>query len=251
MQEPFYFGPEDREIFGVYHPALGADGRVLTVICPPLYSEFNRSHAALRMLALALVQEGQHVMRMEYTGTGDSCGDLADASLAGWIDDISLAIDEGRDLSGCRRIRLLGVRGSALLASRAAARRDDIERLVLWDPAPSGTEYRKSLLREQDDAMREHLYLDSADRREIRNAFDLYRMPAEMWEAWPTLDGAAYLDFPPDRLKVVRTPRADGFDVSGVEQALVDFAVDWEVKNGEVFMCQPVLEGLLGYLVAS
>ena len=173
MQEAFYFGPEDRELLGVYHPALGIGGNVLTVICPPLFSEFNRTHAALRNLSLALAQKGQHVLRMEYSGTGDSYGDLQDSSVAGWIDEVSIAIDEGKDLSGCRRVRLLGVRGSALLVCKSGGKRDDVDRIVLWDPAPDGTALRDSLEREQDHLVREHLYMDGPERREVRQEFDL------------------------------------------------------------------------------
>lgn len=251
MQEAFYFGPEDREILGVYHPALGVGGTVLTVICPPLFSEFNRSHAALRNLSLALVQQGQHVLRMEYSGTGDSYGDLGDATIAGWTHEISLAIDEGRDLSGCRHIRILGARGSALLACSAAANRNDIDRVVLWDPFPDGISLRESLEREQDHLIREHLYLEGSERREIKQNFDIYRMNPAMWDEWPSLDTTIYCDVPADKLFAVCTPKSDEFAVDGITPTQVDFTINWEIKNGEVFMCQPVLEALLGHLTAS
>ena len=250
MQEPFFFGSEGREIFGVYHPALGAGSGTLTVICPPLYSEFSRAYSALRNVALALVRRGQHVLRMEYSGTGESYGDLDDATLSGWIKDISLAVDEGRDLSGCRRVQLLGVRGSALLACSAAIERLDIDRVVLWDPAIDGAEYKDSLLREQEDALREHLYLNGAERREFRKGYDLYRMPASMWDEWSTLEASTYLNMQPEKLRVVCTPKANEFEVDSVQKTYVDFRVDWETKNGEVFMCQPVLEALLHDLTA-
>jgi hypothetical protein len=251
MQEAFYFGPEDRELLGVYHPALGIGGNVLTVVCPPLFSEFNRTHAALRNLSLALAQKGQHVMRMEFSGTGDSCGDLRDSSIADWMNEVSLAIDEGKDLSGCRRVRILGVRGSALLVCESAGNRDDVDRIVLWDPTPDGTALRESLDREQDHLIREHLYMDGAERREVRKEFDIYRMNPSMWDEWPTLDASIYRGVPANKLRIVRTPKADDITIDGVELTNIDFIVNWEIKNGEVFMCQPVLEGLLDHLVAA
>jgi len=248
MQEPFYFGPEDRQIFGVYHPALGASGAVLTVICPPLFSEFNRTYSALRNLALALVQKGQHVLRMEYSGTGESFGALADASPDDWVEEISLAIDEGRDLSGCRRVRLLGVRGSALLAARAAADNAAVDRLVLWDPFADGASLLRSLEREQANLLREHLYLDGGERRGIRKAFDIYPLAETTWDALGGIDASVYAGLAADKLRAVRTPKADDFAIDGVDATFVDFRCDWEIKNGEVFMCQPVLEALLAQL---
>jgi alpha/beta superfamily hydrolase len=250
MQEPFYFGPEGREIFGMYHPALATRGGILTVICPPLYSEYGRSHSALRNLALALAQSGHDVLRMEYSGTGDSYGELGDASLRGWVDEISMAIDEGRALSGCRQARVLGVRGSALLACQAVRARNDVGRLALWDPVPNGREYCMSLQREQDYMLKEHLHLAGADCRKIRAQFDLYRMPIEMWEEWSTLDASVYSDVGGAELRVVRTENGDPFEFDNVEQTLVDVTVDWEVTNSGVFLCQPVLESLHGYLTA-
>ena len=39
MHEAFFFGPSDQQLFANYHPEVRGDGRALTVICPPLFSE--------------------------------------------------------------------------------------------------------------------------------------------------------------------------------------------------------------------
>ena len=90
--EAFFFGPQNQELFANYHPPFGADGEILTVICSPLFSEPARTYIALRRLALSIAEAGQHVLRFDYRGTGDSFGELEQATLSDWIEDIAMAI---------------------------------------------------------------------------------------------------------------------------------------------------------------
>ena len=41
MHEAFFFGPGNQRVFANYHPAAGGGGAVLTVICPPLFSDYR------------------------------------------------------------------------------------------------------------------------------------------------------------------------------------------------------------------
>src|SRR6266446_3195380 len=59
--EAFFFGPSNKQVFATYHPASGGGGVVLTVICPPLFSDYILTHLVLRELAMALAERGQHV----------------------------------------------------------------------------------------------------------------------------------------------------------------------------------------------
>ena len=38
MIEAFFFGPSNQQVFASYHPPVGGNGQVLTVICPPLFN---------------------------------------------------------------------------------------------------------------------------------------------------------------------------------------------------------------------
>ena len=58
---------------------------VLTVICPPLFSDYMLTHLVLRELAMALAERGQHVLRFDYRGTGDSFGELGKVTVADWL----------------------------------------------------------------------------------------------------------------------------------------------------------------------
>jgi hypothetical protein len=45
--EPFFFGPCNQQVFAIYHPPVSGSGQALTVICPPLFNKYLRTHSAL------------------------------------------------------------------------------------------------------------------------------------------------------------------------------------------------------------
>jgi pimeloyl-ACP methyl ester carboxylesterase len=144
---PFFFGRSQRPLFGIHHAPKGVAARdVGVVICPPLGQEYMRTHRALRQLALQLNKSGHHVLRFDYSGTGDSAGDNTDASLDGWLDDVATAIEELKDSAGVRKVALIGIRFGASLAFIAARARSDIDVIVLWDPAVRGNEHLAELI---------------------------------------------------------------------------------------------------------
>ncbi|MCC5795652.1 MAG: alpha/beta fold hydrolase [Chromatiales bacterium] len=110
------------------------------VLCQPVGREYFYAHRACRLLARRLSKAGVHVLRFDYSGTGDSAGELDGLSATLWIDDVRYAVDELKDLSGMTSVALVGVRFGAALAAEAASGRDDVSSLILWDPlaAPAG-----------------------------------------------------------------------------------------------------------------
>ena len=144
---PLFFGDRTRRLFGVYSPghAVGARARG-AVLCAPWGPEYLRAHRSLAQLGKWLNEAGVHVLRFDWHGTGDSAGDMAEARLDGWVDDLHSAIDELKDTAGLQRVSLVGLRLGATLALRAAAtRRRDIDGLVLWDPVMNGREHLAEL----------------------------------------------------------------------------------------------------------
>jgi uncharacterized protein len=137
-----YFGGAARSLFGVWHeaPRRGSPPRVL-VLCAPLWREGVRAHRVLRQLAVRLAREGTTVLRFDYTGAGDSAGDNEAGDVETWLGDVGAAVDEARRSVGVARVTLLGLRFGATLAALAAAARDDVERLVLWEPVGHGASY--------------------------------------------------------------------------------------------------------------
>lgn len=143
---PFFFGSSADPLYGVYHPAAqeGHEAKA-AVLCYPMGVEYMRAHRAFRQLTTLLVRAGVHVLRFDYHGTGDSAGEGEQVSLDRWVDDVELAVGELKDNAGMDRISLVGLRLGGAVAARAAARRADIDRLVLWDPVVLGTTYLDEL----------------------------------------------------------------------------------------------------------
>ncbi len=145
---PFYFGTEQRRLFGIYRPAR-TPPRVAraALLCNSFGSEYQRAHRSVRRLGELLTDVGYHVMRFDYFGAGDSAGDSLEVDVPGWADDVRTAVDELRDMAEVSRITVVGLRFGALLAAHALEGRSDVERMILWDPVVSGSDYATELER--------------------------------------------------------------------------------------------------------
>jgi alpha-beta hydrolase superfamily lysophospholipase len=242
MIEAFFFGPASQQIFATYHPPVGGGGRSLTVICAPLFSEYMRSQLALRELSIALAASGQHVLRFDYRGTGDSSGELPEVAVADWIEDIQQALREGRELTGSDQVHIVGVRAGALLACRAVGARDEVRSVVLWDPVPDGTEYLRVLRRVQAAILHRNRYLSSGERAEALAEYGGYRLPKRMVEEFLRLGADAYAEVPVHKLHVVSTSHPAAFVVAGAAQHAARFECDWEAPTEDQLLPQPVLE---------
>jgi len=139
---PFYFGPAERPVFGVFSPARGRDGPSrAALLCYPIAGEYLRAHRAFRQLTVLLSRNGVSVLRFDYSCTGDSGGAGEEADLERWLDDVGWAADELRAMTGVDRVSLIGLRFGAAIAGLVAERRPDVGHLVLWDPVVSGERY--------------------------------------------------------------------------------------------------------------
>jgi dienelactone hydrolase len=139
---PVWFGPVDRPLFGWLQ--LPEEAHAGVVLCRPIGLEALSVHRAYRRLAEKLVGEGMVTLLFDYTGTGDSAGDLEDlADTSTWVSDIGEAIEYVRQ-AGVSHVGLIGLRLGATLAANATADYE-VDALVLWDPCETG----RAFLREQ------------------------------------------------------------------------------------------------------
>jgi len=152
--EPFFFGPAARQLFGCYHPPIGAGRGCAALICQPLGHEYIQFHRALQQLATLLAGAGFSVLRFDFRGCGDSSGDLGDVGLQEWQDDIALATEELQRRAGTTRTAFAGMRLGASMAAIAATDRDDVDAVVLWDPVLSGRTYLDELTRSHEKMLR-------------------------------------------------------------------------------------------------
>lgn len=137
MFEAFFF--RENRLFGCYHPSAKHDASKMLVICPPFFDEYRRSYKALADLANACAEQGVHILRFDFFGTGESQGTLNQASIGEWKNDIEAAINEGIAVSGASDIILLALRFSATIACKI--KQKSIKRYIFWDPIDSGAEY--------------------------------------------------------------------------------------------------------------
>lgn len=164
--QPRYFGPAERRLFGVYHPAVG-QLRATVLLCPPLLHEQVRSYRFFSQMAVQLTGAGLACLRFDYYGTGDSEGE-DDAFLpANTRQDLELAAAELRRCAGDAPMILMAARGSALLAHRDAAAVGACA-LWLWQPVADGGRYLQSL-QARDRAERSSRYRYPLLRREARS----------------------------------------------------------------------------------
>jgi pimeloyl-ACP methyl ester carboxylesterase len=139
----FFFGTSAKQLFGAHHPSASRSGRGV-VLCNALGREYLLAHPSYRYLAQRLAEDGWHALRFDYYGTGDSAGEDLDATLDQWVEDIGEAINELRESQDLSDITLIGLRAGALLAAKAA-QRNEVQRLILWDPVSDGGAYLRNM----------------------------------------------------------------------------------------------------------
>jgi pimeloyl-ACP methyl ester carboxylesterase len=138
-----FFGEKGRQLLGFHHAPAGKAKPTAVLCCHPAPQEYMRSYRAVKNLAEGLSRSGLHVLRFDWSGTGDSAGDLRDARLATWQQDLAAAAEELLDLSGARKLAIVGLRLGASVALRACTQLHPLvgEPLVLWDPVLRGTSW--------------------------------------------------------------------------------------------------------------
>jgi pimeloyl-ACP methyl ester carboxylesterase len=143
---PFFLDPTGRQLFVVHHPPAGPISRTCcVVVCYPWGYEYVNALRGCRQLAGRLAREGFHVLRFDYSGSGDSGGLAEESELGAWKQDLALAIEELRQTSGVSTVALVGVRLGATLAALVAAERADIGALVLWEPIVHGDDHLRDM----------------------------------------------------------------------------------------------------------
>jgi alpha-beta hydrolase superfamily lysophospholipase len=146
VRTPGYFASRGSDIFRWLHvphdrACLGA----VAVVCPPVASEYTRSHRSLRHLCDRLAAAGIPALRFDYHGIGDSPGsDLDPDRLGTWRANIVDAIAHARSVTGCERVYVIGVRLGATLAALATSD-VPVERVVLWNPCVQGKAYVREM----------------------------------------------------------------------------------------------------------
>ena len=147
MKPVFFNNKNQRQLYGVHHsPRSNKSVPRAIVFCPPLGQEYIRTHWACKLLAKQLARGGAHVLRFDWSGHGNSAGNIDEVlSLQQWIDDVGQAVDWVREESKADSVMLIGQRFGATLAALAAEQRQDVYSLVAWEPVVDGGSYLQGL----------------------------------------------------------------------------------------------------------
>jgi hypothetical protein len=158
--ESFYFG-SGGQLFGMYHPASGYSCNHGIVICPPLFHEYYRSHFTIKRIAMELASRGYDVLRFDYSGTGDSKGNIPSDIFSVWSTDIGEAMAEIRALTGQTQVSLVATRYSASLGLPSQA---EFTKFVCWDPILDHCDYAQQVDAINKMSLDEHLLFSKEER---------------------------------------------------------------------------------------
>jgi pimeloyl-ACP methyl ester carboxylesterase len=173
-----------------------APPRAGVVLLSPLLDEKRCAHRALVSGARALAAAGVAVLLPDLTGTGNSAGQLAEATVPRWVDDIHAAMAFVAGRVEAPPI-LIGCRAGALLAVEALAHGAAPSRLLLLHPVLAGKSYLSQL------KMRRKIQTElTGGEAPVLGAHELdgEDLSPTLWDAIAALALPATLPAPPTRL---------------------------------------------------
>lgn len=161
FMNPFFFGPSNAQLYGMYYPPADTMARDKgVIICQSIWQGYIRAHWACTQLAHGLNGIGLHVLLFDYYGTGDSAGKSEEASVRRWQEDIVLAAQELQDIAGIKNYGIIGVRFGAALACKVCFEKKLTPfAMGLWDPVVSGALYLSETVLFHDSLAAAHGYL--------------------------------------------------------------------------------------------
>jgi alpha-beta hydrolase superfamily lysophospholipase len=144
--QPFYMEAAGSTCLAWFHAAQGQPRGINVLMCQAIGYEAMCAYGAYRHISQALAQAGFDVLRFDYPGTGDASGSDADGDrVPDWTASIQTAAQTLTQITGSRRLALVGLRLGAQLALQAAAQMGGVERIVLWAPCKSGRAFTREL----------------------------------------------------------------------------------------------------------
>lgn len=144
---PRFLGEEGARFFTLQFSC--AEPRAHIVFFPAFCEEMNRCRSLVATQARRFAAAGYACTLVDFLGTGDSQGELVDATLDVWYDNVGQVIET---LKGERDLPLVfwGMRLGGLLALDYAARSDwEVQDVILWQPVNAAQVYITQMLRQR------------------------------------------------------------------------------------------------------
>lgn len=144
---PFYFGPDQRPLFGWLHmPDAGQRKGLGVLICGPLGYESVSAYRTLRHVAEQAASHGFPALRFDYDGTGNSAGSDTDPDrMHAWLQSIQSASHALRELGGVEHVCVFGVRLGASLGVVASQELPEVVGAALISPIVDGRRYLREM----------------------------------------------------------------------------------------------------------
>ena len=98
--------------------------------------------------ARRLAEAGIAVLRFDFSGCGDSEGELDQSDASAWLAEIAAAEQVLRAKTGVKQVGFWGLRSGANLALMHAQGRRDVPFLILWQPLPGLADFLRIFLRQ-------------------------------------------------------------------------------------------------------
>jgi exosortase A-associated hydrolase 2 len=143
---PLFLDGENGRIFAL-HFCSTSTPRAHILFLPPFCEEMNRCRHLVADQARRFADAGYSCLILDPYGTGDSEGELAEATWAGWRADAMTAVQWCQRYDAAPFI-LWGLRLGALLAlDLAATYPGHFMKMLLWQPVTNGKTYFTQVLR--------------------------------------------------------------------------------------------------------
>jgi exosortase A-associated hydrolase 2 len=144
----FFPGSGGRRLLGFLHYAETRTASTGIIYCHPFTEEKNMSHSVVVKAARAFAAAGFPVFRFDFSGCGDSEGDMQFTSMEDWKQDLDAAIEIFRKETGVSQCLLWGLRlGAGIALMRQQYDNNNIAGLILWQPVLDFSVHIRQFLR--------------------------------------------------------------------------------------------------------
>jgi exosortase A-associated hydrolase 2 len=144
---PRFMGDEGEKYFTMQFSCSSPKAHI--VFIPGFCEEMNRCRSLVATQARSFAASGYACTLVDFYGTGDSQGQLGDATLSIWYDNISRTIDTLKSEQDLPVI-LWGMRlGGLLVLDYAARNPGTIRDIILWQPVNGARVYITQMLRQR------------------------------------------------------------------------------------------------------
>ncbi|OKY26731.1 MULTISPECIES: alpha/beta hydrolase family protein [Thalassotalea] len=117
----------------------------LVMFCPPLFEDANNTRHVYSKFAQQLATERIASVIFDYSGTGDSQGELAEASIATWRSELTQQISSIKQQYPNVNVTLLACCSAALVLNETLF--ECAHEIILWHPELNGKKYLNQLKR--------------------------------------------------------------------------------------------------------